>query len=73
LSPSLVAVANSGFAVMVGKAAATARVYGPPGVPDSAFGDNLGGMDAGSGRRAVVAAVVVTALLAGLVVVVAAG
>src|SRR2546429_2658169 len=39
----------------------------------SAFGDNLGGMDARHRRRPAVAVVAVTALLAALVVVVAAG
>src|SRR5256884_827778 len=58
---------------MVGKAATTARVYEPCGVPISAFGDNLGGMGARNGRRPAVVVVAVTALLAGLVVVVAAG
>jgi hypothetical protein len=48
-------------------------VYGPPGVPDSAFGDNLGAMHARYGRRPVVAVVAVTALLAAAVVVVATG
>jgi hypothetical protein len=50
-------------------------VYEPGGVPISAFGENLGGMDARHGRRpaVAVAVVAVTALLAALVVVVAAG
>src|SRR2546429_6439357 len=39
----------------------------------SAFGENLGGMDARHGRRPAVAVVAVTALLAALVVVVAPG
>jgi hypothetical protein len=48
-------------------------VYEPSGVPISAFGENLGGMDAQHGMRPVVAVVTVTALLAAAVVVVAAG
>jgi hypothetical protein len=48
-------------------------VYEPGGLAISAFGENLGGMDARHGRRPAVAVVAVTALLAATVVVVAAG
>jgi hypothetical protein len=48
-------------------------VYEPGGVPNTALGDNLGAMDAQSGRRPVVALVAMTVLLATAVVVVTTG
>jgi len=56
---AIAAVASSGSAVAVGKAATPREVYEPGGLAISAFGENLGGMDARHARRPAVAVVVI--------------